>query len=241
MIRPSVCAACASACSWESLPFSTSLATCRCVTSRAFSSPASTNLWSTSLSRTGTSADAITWAISPPMTPAPTTAALNTNMALTLAFASELPLGCQLVREAPQRAAAATPAACAGTTTAAPAGARSLGSGSDLERDPRLLEPRLECDASHTRERGVLELERLAEPRLVAGHLLDHPPARRPAARPTSAARRSAATRRPRLTTLPKPSIHEAQRCWSYHNCSASTARPGTTIDAFTGRATTEA
>jgi hypothetical protein len=36
--------------------------------------------WSTSLRTTGTSAAAMTWAISPPITPAPTTAALKTNM-----------------------------------------------------------------------------------------------------------------------------------------------------------------
>ena len=38
------------------------------------------------------SAAAITCAISPPMTPAPTTAALNTNMAVTLAARHGLPL-----------------------------------------------------------------------------------------------------------------------------------------------------
>ena len=53
----------------------------RLLTSRAFASPASTSFWSTSLSRTGMPAAAIAWAISPPITPAPTTAALNTNMA----------------------------------------------------------------------------------------------------------------------------------------------------------------
>ena len=42
--------------------------------------PVSTNSCSTSLSTTGTPAVAITWAISPPIVPAPTTAALNTNI-----------------------------------------------------------------------------------------------------------------------------------------------------------------
>src|SRR5581483_357228 len=52
-----------------------------CQSDRAFSSPWSTNLCSTSLSITGISAFAITCAISPPIVPAPTTAALKTNMA----------------------------------------------------------------------------------------------------------------------------------------------------------------
>src|SRR3954451_22582466 len=38
------------------------------------------NFCSTSFSTTSTSAEASTWAISPPMVPAPTTAALNTNI-----------------------------------------------------------------------------------------------------------------------------------------------------------------
>ena len=41
--------------------------------------PRSTNSCFTSLSTTGMPAEAITWAISPPIVPAPTTAALNTN------------------------------------------------------------------------------------------------------------------------------------------------------------------
>src|SRR5437660_1377659 len=48
------------------------------VTSRAFSRPTSTKARSTSLSTTGMPAAATTCAISPPMVPAPTTAALNT-------------------------------------------------------------------------------------------------------------------------------------------------------------------
>ena len=47
----------------------------------AFSRPWSTNFCSTSLSTTGMPDEAITWAISPPMVPAPTTAALAMNMA----------------------------------------------------------------------------------------------------------------------------------------------------------------
>src|SRR5262245_9791239 len=76
---------CASPSSWLSLPLLTSLSAWFRVTSRAFSSPVSTKRWSTSLRMTGMSAAAMTCAISPPITPAPTTAALNTNMAMTLA------------------------------------------------------------------------------------------------------------------------------------------------------------
>src|SRR3954469_22074723 len=79
-MRPRRASTCSSACSCVIRSFLTSFATWPCVTSRAFCSPASTKRWSTSLSTTGTSADAMTWAISPPMVPAPTTAALNTNI-----------------------------------------------------------------------------------------------------------------------------------------------------------------
>ena len=50
------------------------------VTLRASASPASTSSSSTSFSTTGMPAAAIVWAIWPPMVPAPTTAALKTNM-----------------------------------------------------------------------------------------------------------------------------------------------------------------
>src|SRR5829696_5966283 len=82
----------ASAASWESLPFLTRLAPCRADTSRAFSRPVSTKRCSTSFRMTGMPAAAMTCAISPPITPAPTTAALKTNMAGTLAALSGLPL-----------------------------------------------------------------------------------------------------------------------------------------------------
>src|SRR3954452_26174 len=159
----------ASACSWLSLPFSTSLAVWRCVTSRAFSSPASTYLESTSLSRTGTSADAITWAISPPMTPAPTTAALKTNMPATLASAPspELPLGRQLDGEARDRTAQGLAHAPA-QEQPLHRRERELGLERELERHARLLQAGLEDHPAHAREPLVLDLQRLAEPRLVA-------------------------------------------------------------------------
>src|SRR4051812_20883928 len=83
MMRPMTASSWASACSWVIFSLETSRESCACVTSRAFSSPTSTNFWSTSLSTTGTSAAAMTWAISPPMVPAPTTAALKTNISVS--------------------------------------------------------------------------------------------------------------------------------------------------------------
>src|SRR3954463_3074117 len=79
-MRSSSSAACASACSCVRGSLATSLPSWDAVTSRAFSSPASTKRRSTSLRTTGMPAAAMTWAISPPMVPAPTTAALKTNM-----------------------------------------------------------------------------------------------------------------------------------------------------------------
>src|SRR3954462_6421664 len=79
-MRPSTSAICASAAAWSILPFSTRRPNWPVVTSRAFSRPTSTNFWSTSLRTTGMPAAAMTWAISPPIVPAPTTPALKTNM-----------------------------------------------------------------------------------------------------------------------------------------------------------------
>jgi hypothetical protein len=80
VIRPVTSSSWRSASSWEIFSFWTRPPSCPWVTSWAFRRPWSTNFCSTSFSTTGTSADAITWAISPPMVPAPTTAALNTYM-----------------------------------------------------------------------------------------------------------------------------------------------------------------
>src|SRR4051794_29761413 len=78
-MRPMIASSCSSACSWVIFSFDTSLSTLAFVSSRALSRPWSTNSCLTSLRTTGMSAAAITWAISPPIVPAPTTAALNTN------------------------------------------------------------------------------------------------------------------------------------------------------------------
>src|SRR5262249_46574993 len=69
-----------SACSWVMRSFLTWPPSWPSVTARAFSKAASTNFWSMSLTTTGMSAAAIAWAISPPIVPPPTTAALLTNI-----------------------------------------------------------------------------------------------------------------------------------------------------------------
>src|SRR4051794_9395915 len=79
-MRPSSASPCSSAWSWLIFSFFTRRPSWPSVTSLAFARPWSTNFWSTSFSTTSTSAAASTWAISPPIVPAPTTAALNTNM-----------------------------------------------------------------------------------------------------------------------------------------------------------------
>ena len=79
-IRPMTSSSRASACSWVSFSFFTSRSSWPLVTSRAFSRPWSTNFWSMSLRTTGMSDEAIACAISPPIVPAPTTAALKTNI-----------------------------------------------------------------------------------------------------------------------------------------------------------------
>src|SRR5215207_4957205 len=81
MMLPITSASRASACSWVSFSFLTRRESWPSVTARAFSTAASTNFWSMSLTTTGMSAAAIAWAISPPMVPPPTTAALETNIA----------------------------------------------------------------------------------------------------------------------------------------------------------------
>src|SRR4051812_16085456 len=79
-MRPRISSACWSACSWVIFSFLTSPPSWPFVTCSAFCRPWSTNFCSTSFSTTSTPAAAQTWAISPPIVPAPTTAALNTNM-----------------------------------------------------------------------------------------------------------------------------------------------------------------
>src|SRR5690348_9465584 len=178
-MRERISSRCASASCWLSLPFFTRLASWRSVTSRAFSRPWSTNFWSTSLRITGRSAAATTWAISPPMTPAPTTAALNTNMALTLASAAELPLRCELGVEAPQRAAQGVGHRAADEEQIHDRREQVavLDAVLELQRDLHRLRLRLERHALSALDACVLHGEALARAHLVGEHRLGHPAA----------------------------------------------------------------
>ena len=79
-MRPRISSSWRSACSWVIFSLATRPASWPWVTSRALVRPVSTNSCLTSLRTTGMPAEAMTWAISPPMVPAPTTAALKTNI-----------------------------------------------------------------------------------------------------------------------------------------------------------------
>src|SRR4051794_31320903 len=94
----------ASACSWVSFSFLTRRPNCPAVTLRASVRPASTNSCLTSLRTTSIPAAAMVWAIWPPMVPAPTTAALNTNMPRTLLLARGFAIRGALTGEARQGA-----------------------------------------------------------------------------------------------------------------------------------------
>src|SRR5436305_14808119 len=107
-MRPRIPLPCSSACSWVIFSFFTRPPSCACVTCWAFSRPWSTNFCSTSFSTTSRPAAAMTCAISPPIVPAPTTAALNTYIGppkASLGF-RRLQRGLlrRLAREAPARA-----------------------------------------------------------------------------------------------------------------------------------------
>src|SRR4051812_27664802 len=108
------------------------------------------------------------------MTPAPTTAALNTNMAATLAE-----LGLALVREAGERAGQRV--ADRAADEQAVDDRRQQASLLELvvqpERDPDAVGRRLEAHALRAVEPAVLDRERLAGARLVLEHLLGDPAA----------------------------------------------------------------
>src|SRR5919198_3577390 len=192
-MRPTTSSTGAWACPWVSFSRLTSRSVWPAVTLRASVSPASTKSCEMSLRTTGMPAAAMVWAIWPPMVPAPTTAALNTNMlavrppfrglegAEGYLFAGELCVGLQLACEAgdgaPQRVADG------------PADEEEVREG--LER-PALLEPVLhgqaELDAVLVRREGnaldaghlgVVNLGGLAEAGLVLGHPLEHAAAAR--------------------------------------------------------------
>src|SRR5215218_8700655 len=125
------------------------------------------------------SAAAITWAISPPITPAPTTAALNTNMTRNLA---ELDLGLALVGEAAEGAPQGVGHGPAHEQQVDRRGERIAVLDLVLERERHLdvLGPRREGDPLTPAERLVLDFDGLAGTDLVGDHaLLDHPAAAR--------------------------------------------------------------
>src|SRR4051812_29672266 len=183
-MRSTTAATCTPAASSFSLPRSTSFPTWLCVTLRASARPASTRSFLTSLSTTGMPAEAMVWAIWPPMVPAPTTAALKTNMVRDCApsdgegpgLYAGVALGSQLRGEAPQRALdrLALRAADEQQVERAELAARLLELVVELERDRHALRVRDEAHALHAADLLVLDRERLADARLIGGDLLEH-------------------------------------------------------------------
>src|SRR3954451_17343849 len=192
-MRPTTSSTCASACSCVSFSFLTRRASCPAVTLRASVRPASTKSCLTSLRTTGMPAAAMVWAIWPPMVPAPTTAALNTNMYVyDLVFRlgtarkgihrrllRQLLVGAKLAGEAldgPAQRVADGPADEQEVHDDAQRAAlleRVL----DRQRDRDLAVAVLEghpLDPGHAR---VVDVGGLPEPGLVLGHPLDHPAA----------------------------------------------------------------
>src|SRR3954465_13748700 len=175
------------AASSSSLPRPTSLPTCFLVPFRASVSPASTRSSSTSLSTTGMPAEAMVWAIWPPMVPAPTTAALKTNMFRTALLRKRkgrrlyagVAVRSQLRGEAPQRALErlALRAADEQQVERAELAAALLELVVELERDRHALGMRDEGDALRAADPHVLNRERLPDARLVGGDLLEDAPA----------------------------------------------------------------
>src|SRR3954453_21736873 len=189
-MRSSTPATCVPAASSFSLPRSTSLPTWLCVTFRASASPASTRSSSTSLSTTGMPADAMVWAIWPPIVPAPTTAALNTNMIRTALLRKG-----KARQASPSQAGIAVGPHLGGEPAQRPLERLALRAADEqeIERAERAallreLVVELERDRhapAAGRERHplraadllVLDLERLADARLVAEDALEDPPA----------------------------------------------------------------
>src|SRR4051794_13806331 len=180
-------ATCVPAASSSSLPRSTSLPTWLWVTLRASASPASTRSSSTSFSTTGMPADAMVWAIWPPMVPAPTTATLKTNMVWTALLRkgerrrlyAGVPLRSELGREPAQRPLErlALRAADEQQVERAEPAALLLELVVELERDRHAPAVRYERDPLRAADLLVLDLERLADARLVGDHVLEDPSA----------------------------------------------------------------
>src|SRR3954452_3236961 len=183
---------CVRACSSLSLPLSTSWAVWASVTLRAAARPVRTSSSVTSLRITGTPAAAIVCAIWPPIVPAPTTAALKTNMGSCCSSAAatrgsrRLSTGvlcrcqpllvAQLDGEAPQRALERLPLR--------PADEHEVDHGQEalallelvveLERDLHAALVRREDDALGAADLLVLDPDGLPAARLVGHHALDH-------------------------------------------------------------------
>src|SRR4051794_39452651 len=157
------------------------------VTLPASVKPASTNSCLTSLRTTSIPAAAMVWAIWPPMVPAPTTAALKTNMFRTALLRkgkgrrlyAGVAVRSQLRGEAPQRALErlALRAADEQQVERAELAAALLELVVELERDRHALGMRDEGDALRAADLLVLHRERLPDARLVGGDLLEDAPA----------------------------------------------------------------
>src|SRR5215218_10342007 len=124
------------------------------------------------------SAAAITCAISPPMTPAPTTAALKTNIGRTLAAGLQLHLhiSAPLAGEAGERAAQRGDDLTAHEQAVDQPGQRValLERVVELERDLDGVGSGSELDPLRAAQAAVLDLQRLAAARLICRHDLTH-------------------------------------------------------------------
>src|SRR4051812_37147899 len=160
-----------------------------CQRDRAFSRPWSTNSGLTSFSTTGMSTLAMVQAISPPIVPAPTTAALNTNMCRKtvlwsfrgagrlLRLERELGVAVALARVAAQRAPqrVAQRATDEQQVGDEEQWALALEVVLELELDDHPVALGAEGDPLTARELLVLDLGLLTPARLVAEHALEHP------------------------------------------------------------------
>src|SRR3954454_12671499 len=147
------------------------------VTLPASVKPASTNSCLTSLRTTSIPAAAMVWAIWPPMVPAPTTAALKTNMARTLWAAGRFSFRGELAREPGQRAGKRLTLARADEQRVhhrrEGAELALFEAIAQLQGQPHpLLVQRGERDRLRAGHRRVVDLGHLLDPRLLAHDLL---------------------------------------------------------------------
>src|SRR4051812_29639396 len=180
-MRPTISSVCALPSSSVIFSFETSRPTWPSVTLRASARPASTNFCLTSLSTTSIPAAAMVWAIWPPMVPAPTTAALNTNMPRTLCVAQRRALRRELAREADQgareRLALARPDEQRVDDRSQGPGGPVLELVAQFKGQPDLVAfERGEGDRLRAAELGIVDAAGLAHPRLVALDGFHHAP-----------------------------------------------------------------